>query len=308
MDTMKQHYLHVLILLIVCATLFGFNIGAQDFWGGHSEERRAEVGREMVVSGDWIVPHLNGEPFVTKPPLHYWVVVLSFMLTGKFDEVSAQLLVILAAEYWNDYDAMKRTCLKQWTWKAMDIPIVGFAGVLCLAGACMPIAAQLYLPKYLTVGIIWGIIFLCLGIALILVFLRGNVLGTSGIYTTATLLAYLFAFSTIIPEMNIYRSRKIFFDDVAQIVGDRPVVDYGYGGYIAHFYLQRVLPEIRSIQELEALFDRGEPVFVIIPDKNYHALQNEYPELMKRFTIVLDRMWVSTVNPKQRRGLLLLRT
>ncbi|WP_168719611.1 ArnT family glycosyltransferase [Thermosulfurimonas marina] len=37
------------------------------------EARRAEIVQEAVRFGHWLVPHLNGQPYVTKPPLHPWL-------------------------------------------------------------------------------------------------------------------------------------------------------------------------------------------------------------------------------------------
>ena len=33
----------------------------------------------MADSGDWIVPRLNGEPFLEKPPLYWWTLALPAM-------------------------------------------------------------------------------------------------------------------------------------------------------------------------------------------------------------------------------------
>jgi len=93
---MKAHVGNIILLVALCVLLFGVNIGGYAFWGRHGEARRAEVSREMVVSGDWAVPHLNGEPFVTKPPLFYWAVAAMFTLTGQFDELSARLPSMIA--------------------------------------------------------------------------------------------------------------------------------------------------------------------------------------------------------------------
>jgi 4-amino-4-deoxy-L-arabinose transferase-like glycosyltransferase len=46
------------------------------------EGRYGEVGRWMAVSGDWLVPRLNGLPFFHKPPLLYWLEAASVTLFG----------------------------------------------------------------------------------------------------------------------------------------------------------------------------------------------------------------------------------
>jgi dolichol-phosphate mannosyltransferase len=60
------------------------------------EGRYAEIAREMLTSGDWVVPTLNRQPFYDKPPLFYWLVVASFHLFGT-NEWAARLVPTLAA-------------------------------------------------------------------------------------------------------------------------------------------------------------------------------------------------------------------
>lgn len=42
----------------------------------------AEIPREMMVTGNYIVPHLNFVPYLEKPPMLYWLIVLSYHLFG----------------------------------------------------------------------------------------------------------------------------------------------------------------------------------------------------------------------------------
>ena len=42
----------------------------------NNEGLYAEIAREMLVDGHWIVPHLNGVPYIEKPPLLYWLEAL----------------------------------------------------------------------------------------------------------------------------------------------------------------------------------------------------------------------------------------
>ena len=46
------------------------------------EGRYGEIGRWMLVSGDWLTPRLNGIPFFHKPPLLYWLEAVSVSIFG----------------------------------------------------------------------------------------------------------------------------------------------------------------------------------------------------------------------------------
>lgn len=41
------------------------------------EGMHAEIAREILETGDWITPHLNGARYFDKPPLLYWLSALS---------------------------------------------------------------------------------------------------------------------------------------------------------------------------------------------------------------------------------------
>ena len=48
-----------------------------------TEARYAEIGREMVISGDWVTPTLNKKPFWAKPPLSFWLTAASLRVFGN---------------------------------------------------------------------------------------------------------------------------------------------------------------------------------------------------------------------------------
>jgi len=59
------------------------------------EGRYAQIPREMLANGKWIVPTLQGEAYLDKPPLFYWLVGLSYSLFG-FHAWAARLVPALA--------------------------------------------------------------------------------------------------------------------------------------------------------------------------------------------------------------------
>src|SRR4051812_19652686 len=48
----------------------------------NNEGLYASIGRDMLNSGQFIVPQLNGVPYLEKPPLLYWLLAASFALFG----------------------------------------------------------------------------------------------------------------------------------------------------------------------------------------------------------------------------------
>lgn len=52
------------------------------------EGRYAEIPREMVASGDWITPRLNGLKYFEKPVLQYWITAVSYLALGSEEFVA----------------------------------------------------------------------------------------------------------------------------------------------------------------------------------------------------------------------------
>jgi 4-amino-4-deoxy-L-arabinose transferase-like glycosyltransferase len=70
----------LLLLLIVPGLLLYPSLGFHLF--EPDEGRYAEIPREMLERGDWVVPYLQSEPYLDKPPLLYWLVMLSYACFG----------------------------------------------------------------------------------------------------------------------------------------------------------------------------------------------------------------------------------
>ncbi|MCP4402108.1 MAG: glycosyltransferase family 39 protein [bacterium] len=535
--------------------LFGFKAGIRSFWGRHGGSRRAEVSREMVVSGNWAVPHLNGEAFITKPPLYYWSAALVFRLRGKFDEFGARLpsmlaagvgvlityfwasmlfsaqaglfagiilassfmyagmarsaevdmmltlfstaalyffsagylrrsgdfqqnqrwiksrgmyvlatvcialgtltkhpiglvvpliaialfilltrdvkliletkpwwlallflllvlpwfvvvsqhvpnffeilhqetlgrytnpggtphlepfyyyipalaafapwilflpglfirlfkaenrskiskghllvlcaffggfllfssvsskreyyllplypfLAILTAKYWDGYLTQGQGSGTHWSRKGIEIPLLAFAGLICLIGTALPVATLRFLPQYLPLSILFSLLFLFCGILLFKAFFQKRPLQSFSLFTIATVLLYVGVLMTVVPEMDRYRSRKAFLQEAAALVDGHQVIDYRYESYELPFYMQRIVPVVTSSDELRDVIAREHLLYMIMRPNHYEELRQDAPELIEESDIVLERRWQSATNPRRSRRLLLLK-
>jgi 4-amino-4-deoxy-L-arabinose transferase-like glycosyltransferase len=74
----------LIVVLVACAFLFFFGLGAFGLVGA-DEPRYAQIAREMLARHDWIVPTLNGNPWLEKPVLLYWKVMNSYAIFGVHD-------------------------------------------------------------------------------------------------------------------------------------------------------------------------------------------------------------------------------
>lgn len=82
--------LAVLLVLVSLATLANRPLFNPD------EGRYAEIPREMLSGGDWVIPHLNGLAYIEKPPLQYWATALMYRVFGV-SEFSARLYTAVTA-------------------------------------------------------------------------------------------------------------------------------------------------------------------------------------------------------------------
>jgi len=89
--TRKERWQFTLIWLVLgVAPLFMRPLWQPD------EGRYAEIPREMLASGNWLTPHLNGVLYFEKPPFQYWLSAISMKLFGE-SAFAARLPLALAA-------------------------------------------------------------------------------------------------------------------------------------------------------------------------------------------------------------------
>jgi 4-amino-4-deoxy-L-arabinose transferase-like glycosyltransferase len=82
------------LLLLLTAFTFFILLGSRAL-NEPDEGRYAEVAREMIETGNWIVPHLWYLPHLDKPPMTYWLVAISMKLFGQ-NEWAVRLPLALA--------------------------------------------------------------------------------------------------------------------------------------------------------------------------------------------------------------------
>ena len=85
---------HWPILLSVALLLFGTRLSCPLL--EPEETRYAEIPRQMLAQGRFVEPVWHGEPYYHKPPLLYWLVMVSYRLFGVAD-ATARLVPALAA-------------------------------------------------------------------------------------------------------------------------------------------------------------------------------------------------------------------
>lgn len=107
-EDIRLDYLWLLGLgLLLIAT----GIGLRDPWPA-DEPRFALVARDMVASGEWLVPRVGGEVYADKPPLFFWLIAtfltlthslrVSFLLPSLLAGLGCVVLVYdLARRLWN---------------------------------------------------------------------------------------------------------------------------------------------------------------------------------------------------------------
>ena len=80
----------LIIMTILLCLFFTFMLGNRSL-SVPDEGRYVEIPREMVATGDYLTPRLNGVKYFEKPVLFYWLEAFSIKLFGLHDEYTLRL-------------------------------------------------------------------------------------------------------------------------------------------------------------------------------------------------------------------------
>ncbi len=117
---------------ILAVALWFTTLGARHLLNP-DEGRYAEIAREMLVSGDWVTPRLNGIQYFEKPPLQYWMTAIAYQAFGLNE---------FAARFWTGLTG------------AAGILLAGFAGARLFGRSAGLMAAAITASSllYLVIG------------------------------------------------------------------------------------------------------------------------------------------------------------
>ena len=139
-----------LILVLVLQLGLGLFLAARVPLVDPDEGRNAEIAREMVVTHDFVVPHLAGMPYLDKPPALFWAGAAAIRLFGptrwapRLPAIFASLLTLI----WIASLARR-----------LDAPIVAWRAAALLAVAPLFAAIGAYvifdMPLAFCVTVVW---------------------------------------------------------------------------------------------------------------------------------------------------------
>jgi 4-amino-4-deoxy-L-arabinose transferase-like glycosyltransferase len=95
-----------IVLVIVAAIVFFGCIISPPALMDDVDAVHGQIARNMLQSGNWVIAHLDGVPYMEKAPLPYWLIAICYLLMGVHDWVAriptalaAVLLCFITARY-----------------------------------------------------------------------------------------------------------------------------------------------------------------------------------------------------------------
>ncbi len=150
-------------LLGLALVMVGAGLGLRDPWPA-DEPRFALIARDMVRTGEWLVPMVGGDLYADKPPIFFWLIAICLKLTGSLRVAfllpsllatlgTLTLIYDLGRRLWNRETGLAAGMVLlltiQFVWQGRQAQID--------ATVCFWIALGLYgLLRHLLLGPSWG--------------------------------------------------------------------------------------------------------------------------------------------------------
>src|SRR5476649_2913335 len=100
----RSHY-EIALVIVAVIVFFGCIVSPPGLMDD-VDAVHGQIARNMLESGDWVIPHLDGVPYMGKAPLPYWLIAICYLVLGVYDWVariptalSAVLLCFVTARY-----------------------------------------------------------------------------------------------------------------------------------------------------------------------------------------------------------------
>jgi 4-amino-4-deoxy-L-arabinose transferase-like glycosyltransferase len=118
----RSRWAHLALLLAVALPLLLIELDLPFL--DPDEGLYGDVAREMLASGDWVVPSFNGLPYLEKPPLYFWLSTLTLRLDGEGE---------WALRIWSSLSALGTVLLAWRMGRRLHGPAAGVMAGLILA-------------------------------------------------------------------------------------------------------------------------------------------------------------------------------
>lgn len=82
------------LVVVIVAIIYAARLTAQPLVG--EETRWATAAREMLATGDWLVPRQQGQVFAERPPMTIWLMAITGYFRGTVDPIAVRLPSIIA--------------------------------------------------------------------------------------------------------------------------------------------------------------------------------------------------------------------
>ncbi|HEX4412259.1 MAG TPA: glycosyltransferase family 39 protein, partial [Lacipirellulaceae bacterium] len=91
---LRADFIAAAVILLGVSLIYGARLTVEPLVG--EETRWATAAREMLSTGDWVVPRQQGQVFAERPPLTTWLMAIGGWMRGDVDPIAARLPSVIA--------------------------------------------------------------------------------------------------------------------------------------------------------------------------------------------------------------------